>query len=115
MPLEGVRFLLRPGHTPGHSVIQLSFDGKSVFVLGDVWFSQPDQLRNPEWVRPIETDGLKGFQSRLSVMSNLSMSGDLAIVFHEDFPGIGRIVKTVLGYDWVTTRLPQLGIARRKC
>ncbi|KAI0567002.1 MBL fold metallo-hydrolase [Gracilaria domingensis] len=101
-PLPGITFLLFPGHTPGHSVVEIDVGGdKKIVCVGDAWFSQPDQLRHPEWVRPVETDGLQGFRSRVSLMAGLSRTTDLVLAFHEQFPGLGHIVNTTQGFDWV--------------
>lgn len=38
--INGVRYMMVPGHTPGHSAIEVYSGGKRLFVVGDSWFSQ---------------------------------------------------------------------------
>ncbi|CAN8064458.1 unnamed protein product [Agarophyton chilense] len=115
-PVPDVTFLLFPGHTPGHSAIQINVGGgKKIVCVGDAWISQPDQLRHPEWVRPVETDGLQSFRSRVSLMANLSRTGDLVLAFHEDFPGLGHIVNTSQGFDWVPMASLNRDVVRTQC
>lgn len=115
-PLPGVTFLLYPGHTPGHSVIQIDIGGdRKLMCVGDAWFSQPDQLRNPEWVRPVETDGLQGFLSRVDLMRMLSHSGHLVLAYHEEFPGLGYIVRSTSGFDWVAAVDRNRDVVRSQC
>lgn len=38
--MRGVRYTIVPGHTPGHSTIEVHSAGERLFVVGDSWFSQ---------------------------------------------------------------------------
>lgn len=38
--IRGVRYMLVPGHTPGHSVVEIYSSGKRLVVVADSWFTQ---------------------------------------------------------------------------
>lgn len=114
-PLPGVKYVLSPGHTPGHSAVIISSGNEKLVCLGDAVFSQPDQVRNPGWSRPVETDPLQAFNSRVTLMEMLADNGALALTFHEDFPGLGRFVKTAQSFDWVPARIQSMGVVETVC
>jgi len=47
-PLAGVTALDASGHTPGHTVYQLTAGGKSLFIVGDLIHSMPLQFALPD-------------------------------------------------------------------
>jgi len=114
-PVPGFVYALRPGHTPGHSIINVNLNGERIVIIGDAWFSYPDQVRHREWVQPFETDGAQSYFSRTKIMHDLFETRDKVISFHEDFPGIGYIIKTEFGFDWVDARTGTKGIVKSLC
>ena len=38
-PLPGIKFINNPGHTPHHSVIEVTSQGQRFLAIGDSWIS----------------------------------------------------------------------------
>ena len=114
-PVAGVKYVLSPGHTPGHSAVTITSGDEKLVCIGDAVFSQPDQVRNPGWSRPVETNPLEAFNSRVALMDMLSDNGALVLTFHEDFPGLGHFVRTAQSYDWVPARIESMGVVETTC
>lgn len=77
---------------------------------------QPDQLRKPDWTRPgIDTNPAQAVESRYKLLEKLAEEGDLVVAYHEDFPGLGHVVKTEDSYDWVVARTELLGVVQGTC
>lgn len=77
---------------------------------------QPDQLRNPDWMRPgIDTNPMQAVESRYRLLESLAEGRDLVVAYHEDFPGLGYVVKTEDSYDWIPARTELLGVVQGTC
>eukprot|EP00177_Eucheuma_denticulatum_P007920 GFKZ01014423.1.p1 GENE.GFKZ01014423.1~~GFKZ01014423.1.p1 ORF type:complete len:328 (+),score=35.38 GFKZ01014423.1:458-1441(+) len=114
--MRGVRYALVGGHTPGHSVIEILNSGERLVVVGDAWFTQPDQLRHPEWTRPgVDTDAEMAAESRFRLMQKLADERSLVLAYHEDFPGLGYVVRVMDSFDWVVARPELFGTAETSC
>lgn len=62
---------------------------------------QANNIRHPEWVMNIETNGAKAVATRFSLMNNLAGGEFLVIVYHEAFPGLGYIRRVGQSFDFV--------------
>lgn len=107
-PFKGIRFFPSPGHTPGHTTIEVMSKGERLTIVGDAWFSQPDQVRNPEWTFLFETNSEDGVKSRTKILEKSVKRGDLILAYHEEFPGLGYIAKTQNSFDWIPKPAPSL-------
>lgn len=65
---------------------------------------QEDQLRHPEWGFEFETDRDTAYKSRIKLLSRAAKRKDLVLVYHEKFPGLGRVRKLKSrpdAFEWV--------------
>ncbi|KAI0560945.1 Metallo-beta-lactamase [Gracilaria domingensis] len=99
-PLPGIEVILTPGHSPGHVVFNVTSDEQSMLVIGDVWFTKPDQVQNPEWTFDLDTDRHAAYESRIRVMDMALKHSSLVLAFHEAFPGLGHIKSDGAFFDW---------------
>lgn len=100
-PFRDIKFLPSPGHTPGHTTIEVVSKGERLVIVGDAWFSQPDQVRNPDWSFTLETNAEDALISRTEIFEKAAKRKDLVVAYHEAFPGLGYVVKTQSAFDWI--------------
>lgn len=77
---------------------------------------QPDQLRNPDWMRPnIDVFPMQAVESRYKLLEKLAEERQLVLAYHEDFPGLGYVVRTEDSFDWIPARAEMLGVVQGTC
>lgn len=99
----GVRALVSPGHSPGHTSYVISAAGERVIVLGDV-FHTPAQLAHPEWPSRPDADESGVLAARRRITAELGQPGTIGFAFHFGDQAFGRLT----GTDWVPVPAPAL-------
>jgi glyoxylase-like metal-dependent hydrolase (beta-lactamase superfamily II) len=77
----GVRAIVVPGHTPGHTAFSIASRGQRLLAFGDALHS-PLQVRYPHWSAGVDHDGTQSARSRRRLVDDLAESGDLAFGVH---------------------------------
>ena len=85
----GVVVRLTGGHTPGHSVVDLTSDGERLTFAGDAMF--PVGFDHPDWHNGFEHDPEKSVEVRLGLFRELAANGGLLVATHLPFPSVGRV------------------------
>ncbi|MEN6438647.1 MAG: MBL fold metallo-hydrolase [Syntrophobacter sp.] len=99
--LPGIQATVMPGHTPGHTVFEISSDNQSFLVLGDTVHSMAVQFSRPEVSFVFDTDPKQAISVRNVLFKKLAESKALAAGMHLPFPGIGRVLANGAGgYIW---------------
>jgi glyoxylase-like metal-dependent hydrolase (beta-lactamase superfamily II) len=78
-----------PGHTPGHSSIQITSEGQTAFVLGDAVVDEIN-LNEPDWANMFDGDDATAIATRHRVIPQLTESGELIVAAHLGASGLGR-------------------------
>lgn len=90
--LPGVRAIVTPGHSPGHtSYLVTSESGGRLLAFGDA-FHHPLQLARPEWGSGPDSDSEKVPAARRRLFGELSVPGTIAFAAHFGDQPFGRIV-----------------------
>ena len=98
----GIKASVMPGHTPGHSVFEISSNGQTFLVLGDTVHFMAVQFAKPDVFVDFDNDSAKAVATRRSLFKRLSESKEMAAGMHLPFPGIGRVLTSESGgYIWV--------------
>lgn len=79
-----------PGHTPGHTSIQISSDGERAFVLGDAVVDEIN-LNEPDWANMFDGDDATAIATRHRLIPQLTESGELIVASHLGATGLGRL------------------------
>ncbi len=85
----GVVVRLTGGHTPGHSVVDLSSRGERLTFAGDAMF--PVAFDHPEWQNGFEHDPEESASVRIGLFRELAESGALLVASHLPFPSVGHV------------------------
>lgn len=111
-PLPGVELVATPGHSPGHVSVKVTSEGKVLFVTGDVFAQGPGNIQNPDWVIVAASSVEESVSSRYRTLDMLADEKVLTVTYHEDFPGLGHVVRTGPAFDWMP--LKGLGVGSNR-
>lgn len=94
----GIRFVMAPGHTPGHRAFHLSSGNAQLMLSNDTCYVPALVVANPGWRGAYDQDAPTAEASRRKLMDRviadkIEMSG-----YHFPFPGAGTIAKDGNGY-----------------
>ncbi|SNX88414.1 glyoxylase-like metal-dependent hydrolase (beta-lactamase superfamily II) [Streptomyces sp. TLI_55] len=86
----GVRTLVTPGHSPGHTSYVITAGSERVVVLGDV-FHTPAQLVHPEWPSRPDMDHAGVTAGRRRIAAELARPHTIGFAFHFGDQTFGRL------------------------
>ncbi len=94
----GMRFVLAPGHTPGHRAFHLSSGNAQMMLSNDTMYVPALNVANPGWRGQYDQDGATAEATRRAMMDRLIADKMMVAGFHFPFPGTGMIAKDGAGY-----------------
>ncbi|WP_442588392.1 MBL fold metallo-hydrolase [Pedobacter sp. AW31-3R] len=96
-----IKTMLAPGHTPGHTVIQLFSEAEKLYHVADLVHSEVLVFEHPEWGFEGDTDFNLAVSTRRKVLEELTASRALVFSYHLPWPGLGHVRKKKSGFEWV--------------
>jgi glyoxylase-like metal-dependent hydrolase (beta-lactamase superfamily II) len=87
------------GHTPGHSVVQLSSNGERLTFAGDAVF--PVSFERPDWHNGFEHDPEEATRVRVRLLREVASTAEPLVATHLPFPSIGRVAVDGDAFRWV--------------
>ena len=97
----GVKPMATPGHTPGHTSYVIESQSNVLLVWGDIIHVAPIQLQNPTASVEYDNNPLSAQRYRRELLDLAAKKQYIVGAAHIAFPGLGRIRKDDLTYDWV--------------
>lgn len=94
----GIRFVLAPGHTPGHRAFHLSSGSRQLMLSNDTMYVPALNVANPGWRGQYDQDGATAEATRRAIMDRLVADKMMVAGFHFPFPGAGYISRDGTGY-----------------
>ena len=85
--LPGLRAVMTPGHTPGHT----SFDLGEVMVIGDAIGNAHLAFARPDLPSGSDQDQRLGIETRIKLLNQLADSGQTIVGYHLPDGGIGTV------------------------
>ena len=101
--VPGIRSVAAYGHTPGHTLFEVTSAGQSFFYLADLTNVPSLFARNPDWAVTFDMDAEAARKVRLEVFARVTSSKSLVGGFHFPFPAFGRMTATGNGYTFEPT------------
>ena len=89
------------GHTPGHTGYEISSNGQSLLVWGDVVHMAAVQIPHPEVGIAYDIDSPAAIKAREALFETLAANKTLVAGAHMPWPGLGRLRKETTGYTWL--------------
>lgn len=94
----GIRSVAAYGHTPGHTLFELSSAGQSFSYVGDLTNVPSLFARNPDWAVSFDMDAEAARQVRRATLQRITAANALIGGYHFPFPAFGRTVAAGAGY-----------------
>lgn len=88
------------GHTPGQASFLITSGEESLLSTGDVFFSDPLNLENPDWEVAFDGDPEQGLATRHELLETVTSERRLLLVPHMPFPGLGHVRTQDDAYGW---------------
>jgi glyoxylase-like metal-dependent hydrolase (beta-lactamase superfamily II) len=95
----GLVSLPTPGHTPGHTSVIVSSDGKHGCILGDVVITQVD-AEEPALQTVFDWDRALAVSTRQATIERLLADNALVAASHLPKQGLGRFVRSSGRQHW---------------
>lgn len=94
----GMRFVMAPGHTPGHRAFHLASGPSQLMLSNDTCYVPALVVANPGWRGAYDQDGAVAEASRRALMDRMVADKVQIAGYHFPFPGTGFITKDGSGY-----------------
>lgn len=104
---EGIQILPAPGHTPGHSIVEITGGDRPVLVIGDL-VHHPLQVNDPGVSVAMCSDPELSARSRRRVLAHAADTGAVLLAAHLPLPFRVRSRTGHTGFDY----LPMGGMPR---
>ncbi|MGB0562095.1 MAG: MBL fold metallo-hydrolase [Spirulinaceae cyanobacterium] len=88
------------GHTAGQAAFLITSGDESLLSTGDVFFSDPLNLENPDWEVAFDSDPEQGVIARRELLETVTAERRLLLVPHMPFPGLGHVRTQGDAYGW---------------
>ncbi|PSL32284.1 MBL fold metallo-hydrolase [Chitinophaga ginsengisoli] len=98
---EGINTLEASGHTAGHTLFVLENNGDKMVFWGDLVHISPVQLAMPDNPDEYDFDKDKAAKQRVMLYREAAEKKYMVAADHISFPGIGRLRKKGLAYEWI--------------
>ncbi|ABR74897.1 MBL fold metallo-hydrolase [Actinobacillus succinogenes] len=89
------------GHTPGHSSVEVSSRGETLFVWGDLLHNHALQLPEPDVAAEFDVDAQGARKARLAMLPELAKRKVWIAGAHLPFPGLGHLRQEKKGFSWI--------------
>ena len=100
--VPGIRAVAAYGHTPGHTAFEVTSDGQSLLVWGDIVHSHVIQFSHPEVAIEYDSETSQAVRTRQNLLKEVSAKRERVAGMHLPFPGLGYVVAEENGkYSWV--------------
>jgi glyoxylase-like metal-dependent hydrolase (beta-lactamase superfamily II) len=100
----GIRFVMAPGHTPGHRAFHLSSGSSQLMLSNDTCYVPALVVANPGWRGAYDQDGATAEDSRRKLMDRVIADKIQISGYHFPYPGAGTIAKDGNGYALTITK-----------
>ncbi|WP_414650713.1 MBL fold metallo-hydrolase [Ensifer sp.] len=99
--VPGISAIAAFGHSPGHMVFRVDFDGKAMIVTADTANHYVLSLQRPDWEVRFDMDKAKAAETRRKVFDMIASERMPFIGYHMPFPAVGFVEKQDEGYRFV--------------
>ncbi|MBY3226745.1 MBL fold metallo-hydrolase [Rhizobium laguerreae] len=98
--VPGLTTIAAPGHTPGMATFLVHSGNDQLLLTADLAYHPVVNIDHP-WRPGPDRDKDTALASRRRIFDMAATDKLLVLGFHYPFPGLGRMLKTDMGYAWV--------------
>lgn len=99
--LDCIRLKPAPGHTPGHTLVEVFSGDAQLWHIGDLVHSDVLLFPHPEWGFYGDTDFAQAAATRRREFEALADSRALTLAYHLPWPGLGHVRKKDDAFEWI--------------
>ncbi|RVD57063.1 MBL fold metallo-hydrolase [Mesorhizobium sp. M2D.F.Ca.ET.185.01.1.1] len=103
--MPGIRIMVAPGHTPGHSVYHVDAGAEQFLVSADTMYVPALLAPHPEWQGAYDQDGPMAIATRHRIIDQVIADNVRICGSHFPFPGTGSFVKDGNAYAFTPTEI----------
>jgi len=94
----GIRFVMAPGHTPGHRAFLLASGASQLMISNDTAYVPALVIANPGWHGQYDQDAATAEATRRKILDQVIADKIPICGYHFPFPGAGTIRRDGSGY-----------------
>ena len=99
--VPGIRSVVTPGHTPGHTLYMVESGGEKLLLWGDLMHAAAAQFPDPSVSLRFDMDSAAASEQRKKVFADAAEHRYWVAGAHLPFPGIGHLRMNGSGYTYV--------------
>ncbi len=100
--VPGIRAIAAYGHTPGHTAFEVTSDGQTLLIWGDIVHSHVIQFSHPDVAIEYDSETSQAVRTRRNLLKEVAAKRELVAGMHLPFPGLGYVVAEGDGkYSWI--------------
>lgn len=97
--VPGIRLIATSGHTPGHSLIEITSGADRLWFIGDLFYN-PTEIEDPNWYAVFDFDPPQAIATRQRVLAQAAQERIRLMGYHLPFPGLGYVTQQGVGWRW---------------
>jgi len=101
--VPGITAIATPGHTPGHTSVQIASGSNQLLCTADVVGNRAVAFHHPDWRGGFDLDLDQGAKTRRTFLDRCAGEKVMVSTYHLPFPGVGHVVRTGTAFSWLPT------------
>jgi glyoxylase-like metal-dependent hydrolase (beta-lactamase superfamily II) len=99
--ITGITTIATPGHTPGHTSVQIASGSDHLLCTADVIGNRAVGVQRPDWRGGFDLDLEQGAKTRRAFLERCASEKALISSYHLPFPGLGHVARAGTSFSWV--------------
>jgi glyoxylase-like metal-dependent hydrolase (beta-lactamase superfamily II) len=101
--VPGITAIATPGHTPGHSSVQIASGTSQLLCTADVVGNRVVSFQHPDWRVGFDLDLDQGVKTRRAFLDRCASEKAMVSSYHLPFPGVGHVVRAGTAFSWLSS------------
>jgi glyoxylase-like metal-dependent hydrolase (beta-lactamase superfamily II) len=99
--VSGITAIATPGHTPGHTSVQIASGSNQLLCTADVVGNRAVAFQHPDWRGGFDLDLDQGAKTRRAFLDRCASKKVMVSTYHLSFPGVGHVVRAGTAFSWL--------------
>lgn len=101
--VPGITAIATPGHTPGHTSVQIASGSSQLLCTADVVGNRAVAFQHPDWRGGFDLDLDQGAKTRRAFLDRCASERVMVSSYHLPFPGVGHVVRAGAAFSWLSS------------
>jgi glyoxylase-like metal-dependent hydrolase (beta-lactamase superfamily II) len=101
--VSGILAIATPGHTPGHTSVQIASPSSQLLCTADVVGNRAVSFQHPDWRVGFDLDLDQGAKTRRAFLDRCASEKVMVSSYHLPFPGVGHVVRAGTAFNWLSS------------